>query len=296
MTHISVCVCSYKRPELLRRTLASLRGQQTGDRFTYSIVVADNDECQSGRSAIQETQDSCSVSIVCCVEPRRSISFARNLALKHAEGDLIAFIDDDECAEPDWLLRLFETLDASGTAGVLGPVRPIFDTRPPEWVIKGRFCERPEHATGFVMPWGECRTGNVLFRKSILCEIAEPFLAEFGAAGGDVNFFWRMMQNGHCFIWCNEAIVHEVVPPTRWTRRFLLRRALLRGGNFWKHPEGRAKAMMKSAIATPAYALLLPFLLFAGHHHLMRYLIKLCDHWSRLLGFCGLRFVMRRDM
>ena len=296
MSHISVCVCSYKRPELLRRTLASLVEQRTDNRFTYSIVVADNDDCQSGRAVVEEAHGSSSVPIAYCVEPRRSISFARNLALEQAEGDLIAFIDDDECAGADWLLRLFETLDASRAAGVLGPVRPIFDTRPPEWVIKGRFCERPEHPTGFVMPWAECRTGNVLFRKSILSGIADPFLAEFGAAGGDVNFFWRMMQNGHAFIWCNEAIVHEVVPPARWKRRFLLRRALLRGGNFLKHPEGRAMAVVKSAIATPAYAVLLPFLLLAGHHHFMRYLIKFCDHASRLLGLFGLRLVVRRDM
>ena len=296
MSHISVCVCSYKRPELLRRTLASLKAQQTDDRFTYSIVVADNDESESGRQVVKDAQGSCSVPILYCVEPRRSISFARNLALKHAQGDLIAFIDDDEQAEPDWLLRLFETLEASRTAGVLGPVRPVFDSRPPEWLIKGRFCERPEHPTGFVMPWSECRTGNVLFRKSILSGTAAPFLPEFGAAGGDVNFFCRMMQNGHSFVWCNEAIVHEVVPPARWKRSFLLRRALLRGGQFLKQPEGRAMGIMKSAIATPAYALLLPFLLLAGHHHLMRYLVKFCDHSARLLGLFGLRLVVRRDM
>jgi succinoglycan biosynthesis protein ExoM len=281
---------------LLRRTLASLVEQQTGGRFTYSIVVADNDDGQSGRQVVQDAQGACTVPFVYCVEPRRSISLARNLALEHARGDFIAFIDDDECAEADWLLRLFETLDASGAAGVLGPVRPLFDTRPPEWVIKGRFCERPEHPTRFNMPWGECRTGNVLFRTSIIDGIAEPFLAEFGSAGGDVNFFWRMMQNGHVFTWCNEAVVHEVVPPARWKRKFLLRRALLRGGNFLKHPEGRVKAIMKSAIATPAYALMLPFLLLAGHHHFMQYLIKFCDHSSRLLGLFGLRLVVRRDM
>jgi succinoglycan biosynthesis protein ExoM len=296
MSHISVCVCSYKRPQLLGRTLASIREQRTGSRFTYSVVVADNDDCQSGRAVVEEAQGSSSVPIIYCVEPRRSISFARNLALKHAEGNLIAFIDDDECAEEDWLLRHFEALDASGAAGVLGPVRPTFDSKPPEWLIKGRFCERPEHPTGHVMPWRECRTGNVLFRKSILSGIDDPFLAEFGASGGDVNFFCRMMQNGHVFVWCNEAIVHEVVPPARWKRTFLLRRGLLRGAQFLKQPEGRAMGIMKSIIATPAYVLLLPFALLAGHHHLMRYLIKLCDHSSRLLSIFGLRLVVRRDM
>ena len=42
-SHIGVCVCTYKRPELLKRLLDGLRNQETGGLFTYSIVVADNE-------------------------------------------------------------------------------------------------------------------------------------------------------------------------------------------------------------------------------------------------------------
>jgi len=38
-----------------------------------------------------------------------------------------------------------------------------------------------------------------------------------------------MIERGHAFVWCNEAVVYEVVPPVRWRRTFMLRRALLRG-------------------------------------------------------------------
>jgi succinoglycan biosynthesis protein ExoM len=48
LPHIAVCICTYKRPDLLTRLLTALTMQNTGGRFTYSIVVADNDP---GRSA-----------------------------------------------------------------------------------------------------------------------------------------------------------------------------------------------------------------------------------------------------
>ena len=217
--HISVCICSYKRPEMLRKLLGELRRLETDDRFTFSVVISDNDPEESGRVVVEDVLSDYPVRIDYVTEPRRSISHARNAALAKATGEAIAFIDDDEWPQPGWLINHLSALQRPGVAGVLGPVRPHFDQPPPDWVIRGRFCERPEHETGFVMPWQECRTGNVLFKRQILNGIDPVFLPEFGTAGGDVNFFWRMMQNGHRFIWCNEAVVYEVVPPSRWRRR-----------------------------------------------------------------------------
>lgn len=281
---------------MLRRLLDEIRKLKTHDLFTFSIVVSDNDAEQSARPVVEDLPADYPVRIDYVTEPRRSISFARNAALARATGDAIAFIDDDEWPQPEWLLNHVSALQRPGVAGVLGPVRPSFDQPPPDWVIRGRFCERPEHDTGFVMPWQECRTGNVLFKRQILDGVDPVFLPEFGTAGGDVNFFWRMMQVGHQFIWCNEAVVYEVVPPSRWRRRFMLSRALLRGGNFLQHPEGRFGAVARSIVAVPAYTIMLPFLLVAGHHHFMKYLVKLCDHGARLLGLFGVKLVKQRMM
>ncbi len=294
--HISVCICSYKRPELLRRSLRELSQQQTSSLFTYSVVVADNDAEESGRRVVAEMASSFPTKITYCVEPRRSISHARNKALENATGQAIAFIDDDEFPERMWLHNLYTTMRDHNVAGVLGPVRPFFETEPPAWVRKGRFCERPEHPTGFVMDWTGCRTGNVLFKRDIIAGIDPVFLPEFGTAGGDMNFFWRMIQKGHKFIWCNEAVVHEVVPPSRWRRSFMIKRALLRGGNVLKHPEGRLRELAKSALAVPLYTISLPFLQIAGHHLFMKYLVKWCDHVGRLLSLFGLKLVKQREM
>jgi len=294
--HISVCICTYRRPELLKRLLTALSEQDTKGSFSYSVVIADNDAQQSAEGLVREFTANPRMDITYCVEPRRSISFARNKSLEHAKGDCIAFIDDDEFPPKDWLYRMLKALNDYNAGGVFGPVRPHFDTEPPAWLIKGRFCERPEHTTGFIMPWGECRTGNVLIQKKIISGIGPVFEPAFGAGASDIDLFRRLIEAGHTFVWCNEAVVYEVVSPNRWKRSFMIKRALLRGRISLLHPEKRWLNILKSLVAVPAYGLALPFLQLRGHHLFMKYLIKFCDHAGRLLALVGLNPVREREM
>jgi succinoglycan biosynthesis protein ExoM len=293
--HISVCICTFKRAELLRRLLDRLENQRTEGLFTYSVVVADNDSMRSAEQVVAAFSSTAPIRVTYCVESKQNIALARNTALQNAEGDLIAFIDDDEFPADDWLCNLFKGYAASGADGVLGPVKPHFEIEPPGWVKKGGFFERPTHATGFKLSWGEARTGNVLFSRRILMGVDSPFRSEFDTAGEDVDFFRRMVEKGCAFVWCNEAVVYEVVPSSRCTRSYLLKRALLRGSNFSKHPTHRFRNGAKSLIAVPCYALSLPILALFGQHVFLRYLIKLLDHASRLLAFVGLRLVTERQ-
>lgn len=284
--HITACICTYRRPRLLGLSLATLARQETGGRFTYSVVVADNDPAGSARVVAEEFAAKSGVPVAYCVQPEQNIALTRNAALGQATGEYAAFMDDDEFAEPRWLLTLLETCERFDAAGALGPVRPHFETPPPSWIIRGRFCERPEHPTGMEMPWRLTRTGNVLFRRSIVEGLSEPFDPRFGNGGEDQDFFRRMIERGGKFVWCNEAPVHEVVPPERWRRRYMLKRALLRGQN--ERRMLTLGSILKSLLAVHLYALIIPVLVFFGQSVLMRYLIKFCDHLGKLLG--ALRF------
>jgi succinoglycan biosynthesis protein ExoM len=296
LQHISVCICTFKRPALLKRSLSKLECQRTEGRFTYSIVVADNDAEESAEQTVAAFTTSSSVRAVYCAEARKNIALARNKALENATGEFIAFIDDDEFPVEDWLLNLFKACQESNVAGVLGPVKPHFEEPPPNWIVKGRFCERPELVTGTKVDWDKARTGNLLFRRSILNGIRYAFSAEFGTGGEDKDFFLRMTQRGNVFVWCNEAVVYETVHPNRLRRSFMLKRALLRGKNILKHRAGRAWIVMKSMLAVPIYAVMLPVTLLVGQHSFMRYAIKFCDHLGRILAVFGVNPVSEREM
>ena len=294
--HISVCICTFKRPDLLRRLLEALEKQKVGETLSYSVVVADNDAARSAESLVAEFAQRAPGRVTYCCEPTQNIALVRNRAIANSRGEFIAFIDDDEFPVETWLAELFTTCEKHAAAGVLGPVRPHFDAPPPQWLLKGRFCERPEFPTGTPLSWSQCRTGNVLFRRAILPPDAPPFRAQFGTGGEDVDFFQRMTAAGAKFFWCNEAVAYETVPPSRWTRKYALQRALLRGKNSLKISEGRTVLLAKSIIAVPLYAIILPFSLLAGHHRFMKLSIRCCDHVGRLLAAVGLHPMEARPM
>lgn len=293
--HISVCICTFKRAELLRRLLDRLEMQQTDGLFTYSVVVADNDSARSAEQVAVSFSETSRLPVTYCFESQQNIALARNKAVQHANGDMIAFIDDDEFPADDWLINLFKVCTSFGVAGVLGPIKPQFESEPPRWVKDGKFFERANHVTGYKINWTESRTGNVIFRREILKGLDTPFRSEFDTAGEDMDFFRRLMDEGNQFVWCDEAVAYEVVPSSRCTRSYLLKRALLRGSNFPKHSADQLKNVARSIVAVPCYTVALPILAFFGQHVFLKYLIKLLDHSSRLLAYIGLRLVTERQ-
>ncbi|MBZ5526370.1 MAG: ChbG/HpnK family deacetylase [Acidobacteriia bacterium] len=285
--HISVCICTYKRPVFLKRLLDKLAVQETGGLFTFSIVVADNDRLRSAEPLVEEFAASSSVPIRYCMQPEQNIALTRNAAIACASGDFVAFIDDDEFPVQDWLLTLFRASQKFAVDGVLGPVLPHFDQQPPRWILKGKFYERATYPTGLVIDWTKGRTGNVLLSSALFSPGSPPFRPQF-QSGEDQDFFERMINAGRVFIWCNEAVAYESVPPVRWKRSFMLKRALFRGKNSAHHPSLGPLDTLKSVVAVPLYAAILPFTLLRGHHTFMIFLIKLCDHLGKLLEIAGM--------
>jgi len=285
--HISVCVCTYKRPQLLKRLLDALRDQESGGLFSYSIVVVDNDRSRSAEDVVGEFGASSGIPTKYCVEPQQNIAMARNRAIENAAGDLIAFIDDDEFPIKRWLLTLFEALHKFGVDGVLGPVKPHFDDEPPQWVVKGKFYDRPSYPTGFVIDWRKGRTGNVLLKRQLFDPSTQVFSPEF-RTGEDQDLFRILIAKGHVFILCHEAMSFEVVPRARWNYSFMLRRALLQGAASRLHPTFGVRDIAISMIAVPAYIAVLPFSLVLGQGRFMSPLVRLCNHAGRLLASLGI--------
>lgn len=294
--HIAVCICTYQRKHLLARLLAALQAQETEGLFTYSVIIVDNDEHRSAESVAIEWREKMSIDLRYCVEPRQNIALARNTAIRNAPGEFVAFIDDDEYPLNRWLVELLKTSREYEADAVLGPVMPEFEATPPAWIVKGKFFERSNHRTGERLAWNKCRSGNVLLRRRMLLAGETWFRPEFGTGGEDVDFFARMSQRGHSAVWCREAAVRETVPASRCSRKYLLGRALLRGCNSNRRQHDRLANAAKSVAALPCYIVLLPALALAGQHWFMRYLIKTCDHLSRLLAFLGINLISKREM
>jgi succinoglycan biosynthesis protein ExoM len=297
--HICVCICTFKRPNLLWRLLNELDGQRTDGLFSYSVVVVDNDRHKSAQDIVQSFQEASNLDVRYFVEPQQNIALARNRAVENAWGDFIAFIDDDEFPDNEWLLNLFSACNDYKSDGVLGPVNPYFEENCPQWIAKANLCERTSHPTGMIMRATDTRTGNLLLKKEIFDDADNRFESEFGRTGGeDVWFFVKVIGKGRNFIWCNEAPVYETVLPERWKASYYLRRSVRMGGLTGEEVRkkgltGRSYALVGAAICV--YVMMLPFALFRGKHIFMKYLVKSAYHFAWLSGYFGHVFIRLRD-
>lgn len=289
LPEIAVCVCTFKRPALIQRLLSELERQETGGRFTFRIVVVDNDANASASHPVMAVANRSAVPISYEVEANQNIALARNRAVASANSDLVAFIDDDEVPTSEWLKRLHTTLTTYTADGVLGPVKPFFETMPPAWAARSSLFDRPRYQTGVTIHWKDTGTGNVLVRRAVLDAVHGPFKAEFGSGGEDLDFFRRAIDAGYVFVGCEDAVVHEPVPAERTRLSFQLKRALLRGKTSLAAPlHVRRFGVAKSLVACLLYTLLLPVFFVAGRHVFVEYLVKDFDHLGKLMAFCGI--------
>ena len=229
---IRVCIATFLRPEGLARLLRAL-DVLTFERETpaLEIVVVDNDSTGSAAATCKELGQQIRWPIHYCIEPQRGIPHVRNRALDRAvsDTDFIAFIDDDEAPEPDWLDELLVVLRSHHADVVTGPVFPVFEDSVAGWIVRGRFFESPRYPTGHRLP--VAFTNNVLMRVEVLREMKTFFDPRWGLTGGDdTHFFRRIAQAGFKIVWADAARVHEWIPKSRACFTWLVQR-LFRAGN-----------------------------------------------------------------
>lgn len=299
--HISICIPTYNRNCMLERLLHKLAMQDKNDSFEYSLVIVDNDAEGGARLIVEKMQKDLCLEIIYSVEPERSIARVRNHALRYAKGNYIAIIDDDEFPPQDWLIKLYSAIQTFDVDGALGPVYPFFDRKPPDWLTKGNFCERPVYRTGTLLRWNQTRTGNVLLKRDVFDKLNLHFDENFKTGGSDQAFFKQAMECGFSFVAVEEAPVYEVVSSARWAKSYYIKRALINGFNAHKYsllqPVGisRISATIKSLLAMTVYTIAIPFSILLGTHRLMQCLEKGCFHFSRVLAVVDIELIKKRN-
>jgi succinoglycan biosynthesis protein ExoM len=265
---ISVCVCTYKRPALLGELLLALRGQTfSDDKLCLELVVVDNDPAHSAKATLDAWLPHVRVGLRYFHVPVPNIAVARNAAIAQAQGLYLAFIDDDEQPQADWVQKLLDTLLCFKAAAVFGPVLPRYRSDCPAWIRDGGFFDRPRFVTGTAIDEGNARTGNVLMRADSLNSMSGPFDVTFGLTGGEDSLLFRdLLAQGKRLIWCDEAPVSEEVPADRANPGWLLRRSY-RIGQTWIRAElyrlsplarfGRGTALGMRAVAQLGLSLVL---------------------------------------
>ena len=131
---VSVIVPTRNRARTMQATLESLAAQQTGGRFQYEVILADNGSTDETRRVIQQLAAAYPVPLIYTAEPRPGKPFAVNAGLRKAQGALLVFTDDDALADPGWLAALWRCFEETDADAVGGRVLPQWVGLEPGWV------------------------------------------------------------------------------------------------------------------------------------------------------------------
>ena len=171
-TKITVLVCTYNRCQSLKKTIESVAIQTLSHAIAWEILVVDNNSTDETRQVIEAFRMEYPERFRYICERQQGVSHARNTGIRESRGEILAFIDDDETADPKWLEILTSNLQDGQWAGAGGRVVPPADFSPPGWLgINSSIASGPlasfslglEAGQLFEPPFG----ANMAFRKEV---------------------------------------------------------------------------------------------------------------------------------
>lgn len=218
---VTLSTLTFRRPEDIAATLPLLVEQVRSVPHDVEVLVVDNDTTDSAREAVEGFAPE----VRYVHEPTPGIAAARNRVLAETEHrDVVVFFDDDERPVTEWLHLLLEMYERERPTGVVGPVISEYSQAPDEWILAGRYFERLRHPTGTRVR--VAATNNLLLDRRFLQEHGIAFDQRFGLTGGSDTMLTRQITDaGGVLLWCDEAVVTDVVPASRLTREWVTRRA-----------------------------------------------------------------------
>jgi succinoglycan biosynthesis protein ExoM len=260
------------------------------------LIVADNDPAGSSREAVDTFRAGVPFPVHYRVEQRPGIPCARNNVLQQAATlgitDL-AFIDDDEYVDDQWLVTLWSQYRRSGADVMAGHVITVYPPETPRWITQGQFYQNQKRQSN--VPLTSAATNNVVFNfEKLVVQWSLLFDERFGLAGGsDSDFFTRAAKKGAIIQWTHDAIVYEVLAQERMRISYLLknrfRKSNLKLGYAdltVRQKAGLFFGLLKKIICS---ILILPFSFFRGVSGFVTVLSRVVAAAANIMALAGLR-------
>lgn len=128
---VSVIVCTYNRLNLLKKTIQSVLEQDFPE---WELIVVNNNSNDGTEGYVQSVVEK-EPRVKYALEIKQGLSYARNCGAELARTDILAYLDDDEEAEKDWVRNIYETFQSVPNVGVLGGPMVLQDKEKIEWWI-----------------------------------------------------------------------------------------------------------------------------------------------------------------
>ena len=204
---ITVILCTYNRCQRLATALESVAASELPAFVEWEVLVVDNNSRDQTREVVQAFCHRYPGRFRYVSETQQGKSYALNRGVREAQGEVLAFMDDDVIVEPTWLRNLTGALQDGEWVGVGGRILPEKSFTPPPWLaLNGPFNmggvlalfelgEKPGKLE--VPPFGT----NMAFHKKLFQKYGD-FRTDLGPTPGseirneDTEFGFRVLEAG----------------------------------------------------------------------------------------------------
>lgn len=230
---VSVIIPAYSmsRWESLRESVSSVEGQ-TGVMLETIVVIDHHPELLA--RAKRELHGVRAIPS----EGSLGVSGARNTGVAASSGDIVAFLDDDAVASPEWLATLLCHFTDPDVVGAGGYISPVWETGrpswfPPEfdWAVGTCYLGMPESAVAVRNVWAN---SMVIRRRAF--DAVGGFRDDFGKVGArgrpeDTDLCLRVTSAKQQGIWIYDptGVIFHRVPAKRSTFKYFIKRSFNEG-------------------------------------------------------------------
>ena len=230
---VSVIICTYNRLNLLKKTIQSVLEQ---DFQEWELIVVNNNSNDGTEGYVQSVGGK-EPRVKYVLEIKQGLSYARNCGAELAQSNILAYLDDDEEAEKDWVRNIYETFQFVPNIGVLGGPMVLQDKEKIKcWISPRMYSILGEFQLGSaedILDIGDNSIvgGNMTVSKEAWAKIG-GFAVEQGRkgsvllAGEDVIICKEAYKLGYRIIYNRKVGVRHALIPERMVPAYFFRNAL----------------------------------------------------------------------
>ncbi|QAU12263.1 glycosyltransferase family 2 protein [Halorubrum sp. BOL3-1] len=233
---ISVVLCTYSmdRYEEFQEAAESILNQTYGD-IELVVVVDGTEEVYERVETDYGTNPNTTIH---CNDQNRGLSYSRNTGAELADGDVVAFMDDDAVATPDWAEQIIDAYERYDALAVGGRMVPDWLSAKPEYLPEEFYFLIGVTYKGFRETEGYVRntfSSNLSFDREVFLKLG-GFRTEMGKRGendlqgGETELCARLeRETGERVVYVPSATVEHKIYDYRTDRQWLLERAFWQG-------------------------------------------------------------------
>lgn len=244
---LSVVIPTRDRPELLADCLESIVGQPEPP-GGLEVLVIDDGSAEPLEPTVTPFAGR-GLPVRCVRQAAAGLNAARNQGLRDADGELVAFLDDDTIVGPGWAIAVHEGFEREHCDVIGGRITLKLEDGLPRWLTEKQLGylsrydlgETPREVDEPLLPFG----ANLALARSAL-EGVEPFRVGLDRVGsslvsnGEIELLRRIRAAGGRIVYWPAAAVAHRVPPERLTKDWFRRRARAQGISDVRSDEGGA--------------------------------------------------------